>query len=300
MPDSLAGRFSNAEPPAKLILDDPGWPMPQPGQLHGAPRRLRVYKFPFGGYIAIVTERGSGMTVTSVAEHVYAALAQRYGDVVVIEHHPAIAGSSEEHFLEITIDPIGAPQWHPRWVKQMTVWCGPDVLDDLPGLPQDPAETASAVCRNGPHGAGLDDATVIHGYPGEMTRVILETFAGDPLGDLPHYVYYSPSGYSWGDFTNGAKELARCILAAVLGERARCAACVGTGRVSGSGAPADPTGRGLMNTRRCPSCRGGIYLGYHGRFVLDFVERWPANQPWHITAGQVRSWLAEMAATPQL
>ena len=300
MSDSLKGRIPNTGPLAELILDDPEWPMPQPGQLYGAPRRLRVYKFPFGGYIAIVTERGFGMTVTSVAEHVYAALAQRYEDVVVIEHHPAIAGTSVEHFLEVTIDPGGAARWTPRWVKQMTVWCGADVLDDMPGLPHDPAETAWAAFCRGPHGAGLEDTTAIRGYPSESRRVIVETAAGELLGELPHYVCYSPSGYAWGEFTSGAKELGRCILAAVLGEKARCATCAGTGRVSGSGAPADPTGRSLMNTHRCSRCHAGIYLLFHGRFVLDFVERWPADQSWHITAGQVRGWLAEMAATPQL
>jgi hypothetical protein len=134
---------------------------------------------------------------------------------------------------------------------------------------------------------------VIRGYPGEMAGVISETSPGDPLGDLHHCVYYSPPGYSGGDFTNGAKELARCILVAVLGERARCTAYACTRRVSGSGAPRPHRPRPDEHPPLAELW--WWHLPRVSPSVRARLRRALPSQPWHITAVQVPSWLAEMA-----
>lgn len=41
---------------------------------------------------------------------------------------------------------------------------------------------------------------------------------GDDKYDLPHHVYHSPDGFSWGYNGSGPSELARCLLWDVLGE----------------------------------------------------------------------------------
>ena len=45
--------------------------------------------------------------------------------------------------------------------------------------------------------------------------------SGELLGPLTHLLTYSPTGLNWGYVGAGPRELARCLLAAVLGERAR-------------------------------------------------------------------------------
>jgi len=107
----------------------------------------------------------------------------------------------------------------------------------MPELPPDPefAEAAamSSDSREPPDGPGIDDSTVICGYPSSVTDavVVLEAFDGEPLGPLPHFTKDSPEGYAWGYIGTGPSHLARSILVAVLGRRARCGICGGTGQI---------------------------------------------------------------------
>jgi hypothetical protein len=120
-------------------LDDPEWPMPQPfGGQRSVPRRLRVWRGDDGTRYAVITERGTGMSVTNVAEHAHAALAARWpgARVRVLEHYPA-EGDSGEHFDEITLD-RGRPVWRRIPTEFLLAELGDAVLDDLPPLPPDP------------------------------------------------------------------------------------------------------------------------------------------------------------------
>lgn len=57
---------------------------------------------------------------------------------------------------------------------------------------------------------------------------------GALLGPLVHRARYSPTGFSWGYDGAGPRDLARSLLAAVLGDEARCQACAGRGGTCGS------------------------------------------------------------------
>lgn len=66
------------------------------------------------------------------------------------------------------------------------------------------------------------------GGPGLVT---VETTAGEALGPLAHQVRHSPTGFAWGYGGSGPADLARSLLAAALGDNARCPDCGGAGRV---------------------------------------------------------------------
>jgi Family of unknown function (DUF6166) len=269
-----------ADDQAVLELDDPEWPMPQPHSSSGpVPRRLRVWRTPGGRRFAIITERGPGMSVTNVAGYAYAALAARWPGpgLRVFEHYPAGTGVSlEEHFDEITLDGRAT-----RWQRVTNEWLvsvlGPGVLDDMPDLPPDPCDEATAARRaQAPCGPGVPDSTVFRGYPGRGgALVVLESADGEPLEPLRHYVKHSPDGFGWGGPGSGCAELARCLLIAVLGERARCHHC-------------DGAGCDALN------CEDGIALppGIYQRFKRAHVAAWPAKSSWSITGGEIRAWLA--------
>ena len=127
-------------PPARQILDDLEWPMPQQNG-PPAPRRLRVWMFPDGTRIAAVTERGVGMPVTDVAELVSAALHRRWPDdpdkLRIFEHHPP-TNRGLDHFRQLILNDTGQSHWRDVPVEQMVAWCGDGVLDDMPELPPDP------------------------------------------------------------------------------------------------------------------------------------------------------------------
>jgi hypothetical protein len=52
---------------------------------------------------------------------------------------------------------------------------------------------------------------------------------GELIGSLTHLVRYSPTGFNWGYVGAGPRELARCLLAAVLEAEANCPTCDGRG-----------------------------------------------------------------------
>jgi hypothetical protein len=292
---------------AALVLDDPEWPMPQhsaePGRPPATmPRRLRVWRLTDGTLLAVITERGPGTSVTNVAEHAYAALAHRYpGRLRVVEHYPAETGVDDaEHFDEITLLPTGAPRWRRIPIARIIGWCGPTVLDDMPELPPDPDDTVRPLrpMPAAPIGPDLDPATVIHGYPtAGGALVLLESAGGDPIGPLPHHVKHSPTGFTWGYHGSGPAELARCILIAVLGAKARCATCAGSAWVvfdtAGDEHPYDPDTYAAAETQRCWTCDGGISVApqLYQRFKESVVADWPTGAEFRITAGEVRAWL---------
>jgi hypothetical protein len=288
--------------PGELVLDEPEWPMPQPHGNHAStPRRLRVWRLGDGTDIAVVTERGPGMSVTNVAEHVHAVLTKQFpGPLRVVEHYPD--DHRGEHFDEITVM-RRTPSWRALATDQMVAWCGPSVLDDMPELPPDPEHEAASEPRTGrlapPDGPHPHDGTVLHGFPlAGGALVTLESATGELLGPLPHYVKHSPDGYGWGGHGSGCAELARCILITALGDETRCPECTGTGRLPAaddeSEVPFDPAVHRAEQTARCWHCEDGIRLApaLYQRFKEAVVAAWPAGAEWRITVGEVRDWLA--------
>jgi Family of unknown function (DUF6166) len=299
-------------PPARMIVDDLEWSMPQRGTPCGVPRRLRVWMFPDGTRLAVITDRGTGEPAKTVAELAFVSLHRRWPDnpekLRIIEHYPRQL-HRREFFEEVTLDEAGIPVWHPMSTQQLISWCGTGVLDDMPELPPDPEfSDVSAIpspAHDLPDGPGIDDSTVICGYPSSSSDalVLFETLDGEPLGPLPHHIKDSPQGYGWGYIGTGPSDLARSILVAVLGCDARCKTCGGTGQTRDD-ADADHPGTVERPTptrlARCPRCTNGIAAPWVDRFRREYVARWPIDQPWRIAGGEIRAWLADLNSRPQL
>jgi hypothetical protein len=311
-------------PPAILLLDDPTWPMPQPVRSWrspdrpepSAPRRLRVWRLPGGTHVAVITERGPGMSVTNVAALAYAALAERYADVPlrVIEHYPPEGPSTPEHFDEILVEPGEGQTWRHLPLTDVVAMLGVGVLDPPSSVP-DPAtrlasRAADTIVKHEirrrratllpPAGdPGPADDVVLHGHPGADAMVLFETSDGDPIAPLPHVQLHSPTGFGWGYGGSGPADLARCILIAVLGGAARCPTCDGTGAVmyveGGSGEePYDPDRHPLGLDDPCWDCEAtGITIlpSTYQAFKRQVVVAWPGDAEWRVTAGEVRAWL---------
>ncbi|MGV9836696.1 hypothetical protein ACWDUL_21245 [Nocardia niigatensis] len=73
-----------------------------------------------GTELVIVSERGIGASITNSAEHIWAAVADdfgnRNGDVpVLLEHWPAGAGATEDEHLDQLVVIDGKPHWRRIW-----------------------------------------------------------------------------------------------------------------------------------------------------------------------------------------
>jgi hypothetical protein len=134
--------------------------------------------------------------------------------------------------------------------------------------------------------------------------IIVEDAAGNMLGTVDHVAHHSPTGMSWGYSGSGAADCARSILIAALGpERARCAACQGTGCCwsdynegeeppvyAGRPSPdqAAKAGAGL-HAFECHCFHGYIDLPYQ-QFKSEFVAGWGAE--FRISQAAILTWLA--------
>jgi hypothetical protein len=102
--------------------------------------------------------------------------------------------------------------------------------------------------------------TTYHGYSDSPTAagpaaVIVRDAEPMRFRPLPHYVYHSPTGFSWGYLGSGPSELARCILRDHLGY--------------------------FPSTTVCQA------------FKADFVAQWPQGGAWSLTAERIADWLAD-------
>ena len=170
----------------------------------------------------------------------------------------------------------------------------------MPELPPDPHDTVNPLrpAPTVPTGPGRDPATVIHGYPaGGGALVLLETPPGEPIGPLPHHVKHSPTGFTWGYQGSGPAELARCILIAVVGAKARCSTCAGSAWVvfdaAGDEHPYDPGTPAAAEPQRCRTCDSGISVTpkLYRRFKETVVADWPTGAEFRITVVEMRAWL---------
>lgn len=110
-PDSLP-------PLGDLIADEPFWKYPI-GAAGEDVAHLRVWLTagPEPGHLAVVTETGAAAGITESTEHIWIALASRYGpSLVLLEHHPvpeARAGAETLDLVRVGAD--GSPHWTRIW-----------------------------------------------------------------------------------------------------------------------------------------------------------------------------------------
>ncbi|MFD9948808.1 hypothetical protein ACFWYW_46845 [Nonomuraea sp. NPDC059023] len=110
--------------PIDLEHEHSWWTYPTPGRpAPTAHAHLTVWRALHArgreGYLAVVTETGTGLSITNGIEHIWAQLHRAYpgNPVTLLEHYPADLGMiSEEHFDEAWIpDERGEPRWRRIW-----------------------------------------------------------------------------------------------------------------------------------------------------------------------------------------
>ena len=107
------------------------------------------------------------------------------------------------------------------------------------------------------------------------SAVVLVVEAGEVVGPLVHVVRYSPTGLNWGYDGAGPRDLARSLLAAVLGEEAACPVCRGT-------------------TSGCHACTDGLRPDLPDvELVRDVVAR--LGPTWVLREDELRAWWNEVA-----
>lgn len=264
-----------------------------------SPRRLRVWRLSDETVLAVVTERGPGPSVTNVAEHAYAALSRAYpGPLRMLEHYPPGATSSGEFFTEVTVVD-GHPSWRRLRTADLVARLGAGVLDDMPDLPPDPEDDELPSPGPRPPTIAPADDVTFKGLPaaGGGRLVLVEDATGAARGLLTHYVRFSVDGFAWGYHGSGPCELARCLLTAVLGPAAACSLCGGTGEHR---TPVPEPASTAGDAAPCPGCPDGLAVPDElwEAFTIDVVGRWPMDEPWRLTAGDIRTWLSGQPDRP--
>jgi hypothetical protein len=104
-------------PLADLVADAPFWRYPA-GTRQGV-AHLRVWRTATvpAGYVAVVTETGSGASVTESAGRIWAVLADRYGpSLVLLEHNLAPEFEEGAEALDLVrVGADGSPHWSRVW-----------------------------------------------------------------------------------------------------------------------------------------------------------------------------------------
>ena len=104
-------------PLADLVADAPFWRYPA-GTRQGF-AHLRIWRTATvpAGYVAVVTETGSGPSVTESAGRIWAVLADRYGpSLVLLEHNLAPEFEEGADTLDLVrVGADGSPHWSRVW-----------------------------------------------------------------------------------------------------------------------------------------------------------------------------------------
>lgn len=112
-------------PLRKVIRDEPRWwyPARDTGAGYGE-ARLRVWNAALTGHFAVVTELGTGVSVTNAAGLIWQKLKAEYGmPLGLAEHYPAGLSSLGEH-VDMVLSPVG------RSLDWMRLWPVPDANPD--------------------------------------------------------------------------------------------------------------------------------------------------------------------------
>ncbi|MFE6274069.1 hypothetical protein ACFVQ9_35370 [Streptomyces goshikiensis] len=102
--------------PHQLVFDDPVFTFFSPHMGGGGLAALRVWRTAEGGHLAIVTERGLGLSITNAAEVITTALSALLpGPLVVLEHWMPGDGADHDRLDQVLV-PVGLrPQWRRVW-----------------------------------------------------------------------------------------------------------------------------------------------------------------------------------------
>ncbi|MER6125341.1 hypothetical protein ABT173_22425 [Streptomyces sp. NPDC001795] len=102
--------------PHRLEVDEPAWTYPSSCAGGGGIALLRVWRTADGGYLAILTENGIGVSITNAAEEIGAKLAANFpGPLVVLEHYRAGDGADHERLDQVLVLPGRSAQWRAVW-----------------------------------------------------------------------------------------------------------------------------------------------------------------------------------------
>ena len=141
------------------------------------------------------------------------------------------------------------------------------------------------------------DDVIYHGYHHGSAGagvVAVETEQGDQLGLLRHVIWHSPTGLSWGYQGSGPADLARSLLIAALGARARCPVCAGTTQVVDDSdlheeSSYHSAAYDSEQVHRCTACADGYRPLPYQDFKREHVATW-GNQ-WRMRRADIQAWL---------
>ena len=143
--------------PAELVLDDPAFRYdsacgPQHGYAHLRMWRCTPSKSGAARWLAVVTEIGEGTSIANSAAEIWHALANRYGQsLVLLEYWNDGSGCGPDH-LDQVAPQNGTPNWRRIWPTphtnpahaEFTAWA----LRNLPHFPPGRATTVAEEHRN--------------------------------------------------------------------------------------------------------------------------------------------------------
>ncbi|TLQ39194.1 hypothetical protein [Streptomyces marianii] len=116
LPDSAFPALPHVPDPHQLLVDDPAFTFSSSCGGRGGLAGLRAWQTADAGCLAIVTERGLGVSITNAAEEITAALTARLpGPLVVLEHWLPGDGADHHRLDQVLAAADRRPQWRRIW-----------------------------------------------------------------------------------------------------------------------------------------------------------------------------------------
>ena len=261
--------------------------------------------------ITPVVWRERHRTAETVGQWVRAARLERDWDQVDLARHlgqsPALPGvdqCSDVGFVEEDIEAIESDEFLPVGLLVAAAHAtGVDLVwlvDGIVARSDQSSEIDSRVFTQTRLG-DLDQGTAFYGHRGGRVTVVRHDEYGQFIDETPlrHYAHHSPTGFGWGYLGSGPADLARCILIATLGDRARCASCAGTGRLASRyvedvgtvNLAFDPDTDQVEHSWPCRECIAGfdVHPSMYHQFKAEVVAKLP--EEFVLPVSEVWDWL---------